>query len=95
MQVDQKQLHNLIPTESLEASSTFGIKKKLKVPFFKKKEEMVPTIDENYIFDEETTMSILVGFKHNKKVFCRRARGAWSVFDFVASKETTTTTPLK
>ena len=27
MQVDQKQLHNLIPTESLEASSTFGIKK--------------------------------------------------------------------
>ena len=37
MQVDQKQLHNLIPTESLEASSTFGIKKKLKVPFLKKR----------------------------------------------------------
>ena len=75
MQVDQKQLHNLIPTESLEASSTFGIKKKLKVPFFKKKEEMVPTIDENYIFDEETTMSILVGFKHNKKVLVQGLHG--------------------
>ena len=36
---------------------------------------MVPTIDENYIFDEETTMSILVGFKHNKKVLVQGLHG--------------------
>ena len=39
----------------------------MKVPGFKDKSTLVPNIDENYIFDEETTTSILVGFKFNKK----------------------------
>merc|ERR1711991_1147280 len=36
---------------------------------------MGPTIDENYIFDEETTTSILVGFKFNKKVLIQGLHG--------------------
>ena len=51
------------------------MKKKMKVPGFKDKSTLVPNIDENYIFDEETTTSILVGFKFNKKVLIQGLHG--------------------
>jgi cobaltochelatase CobS len=51
------------------------MKKKMKVPGFKEKSALVPIIDENYIFDEETTTSILVGFKFNKKVLIQGLHG--------------------
>ena len=47
----------------------------MKVPGFKEKSALVPIIDENYIFDEETTTSILVGFKFNKKVLIQGLHG--------------------
>ena len=47
----------------------------MKIPAFKDKSALVPALDENYIFDEETTTSILVGFKFNKKVLIQGLHG--------------------
>ena len=75
MQVDSKDIKKLSPDISIDSSLTFGMKKKMKVPGFKDKSSLVPTIDKNYIFDEETTTSILVGFKFNKKVLIQGLHG--------------------
>ena len=75
MQVDSKDIKKLSPDISIDSSLTFGMKKKMKVPGFKDKSALVPNIDENYIFDEETTTSILVGFKFNKKVLIQGLHG--------------------
>ena len=75
MQVDSKDIKKLSPDISIDSSLTFGMKKKMKVPGFKDKSDLVPTIDKNYIFDEETTTSILVGFKFNKKVLIQGLHG--------------------
>ena len=75
MQVDSKDIKKFSPDISIDSSLTFGMKKKMKVPGFKDKSALVPTIDENYIFDEETTTSILVGFKFNKKVLIQGLHG--------------------
>ena len=75
MQVDSKDIKKFSPDITIDSSLTFGMKKKMKVPGFKDKSALVPTIDENYIFDEETTTSILVGFKFNKKVLIQGLHG--------------------
>lgn len=75
MQVDSKDIKNFSPDISIDSSLIFGMKKKMKVPGFKDKSALVPNIDENYIFDEETTTSILVGFKFNKKVLIQGLHG--------------------
>ena len=49
----------------------FGIKKRIKVRHFSQKTEFVPEVDNSYIFDEITTLSILAGFNHNKRVFLK------------------------
>ena len=46
----------------------FGIKKRVAVSHFSKKTDLVPEIDKNYVFDEATTLSIIMGFKYNKRV---------------------------
>jgi len=75
MQVDSKKIKDFSPNVNKDVSSIFGMKKKMKVLGFKEKSALVPTIDENYIFDEETTTSILVGFKFNKKVLIQGLHG--------------------
>ena len=75
MQVDSKEIKDFSPDINIDVSSIFGMKKKMKVQGFKEKSALVPTIDENYIFDEETTTSILVGFKFNKKVLIQGLHG--------------------
>ena len=75
MQVDSKEIKDFSPDVDIDVSSIFGMKKKMKVPGFKEKSALVPTLDENYIFDEETTTSILVGFKFNKKVLIQGLHG--------------------
>ena len=75
MQVDSKEIKDFSPDANIDVSSIFGMKKKMKVLGFKEKSALVPTIDENYIFDEETTTSILVGFKFNKKVLIQGLHG--------------------
>jgi cobaltochelatase CobS len=53
----------------------FGIKKRIKVHHFSQKTELVPEIDKSYIFDEITTLSIIAGFNHNKRVLVQGLHG--------------------
>ena len=53
----------------------FGIKKRVKVRHFSHKTEFVPMIDNSYIFDEITTLSIIAGFNHNKRVLVQGLHG--------------------
>ena len=50
----------------------FGIKKRMSISCFKDKTDLVPEIDKGYVFDEKTTISILAGFKFNKKTHFRK-----------------------
>jgi cobaltochelatase CobS len=42
---------------------------------FEEKTEWVPEIDEGYIFDKNTTLSILAGFNHNRRVMVQGFHG--------------------
>ena len=63
------------PNEKLEVSDIFKIDSKMSVKGFKEKTEWVPEIDEGYIFDKETTLSILAGFNHNRRVMVQGFHG--------------------
>ena len=40
----------------------------MEVDGFSKRNELVPTLDPDYVFDAPTTLAILNGFSHSKKV---------------------------
>ena len=57
-----------LPDTTVSVSEVFGFESKLEVPAFKEKTEHVPDIDEDYLFDKQTTLAILAGFAHNRRV---------------------------
>jgi len=63
------------PDTTVDAGALFGIKTKLKVPAFKSGGEHVPDIDPAYRFDRETTLAILAGFAHNRRVMIQGYHG--------------------
>ena len=66
-------------TNKLDTSSytdeLFGIKKRISISHFSKRTDLVPKIDTNYVFDEATTLSIIMGFKYNKRVLVQGLHG--------------------
>ena len=60
---------NLNETINVSSAELFGIKTDFEVPQFLKKADHCPPIDKNYVFDEDTTVAILLGLKFNKRVF--------------------------
>ena len=74
MQVENNNI-NIRPQKQLDSSKVFGTSKKILVPYFSKKSELVPEVDEGYVFDDSTTTSILMGFKYNKKVLIQGLHG--------------------
>ena len=65
----------LKPDSKAYSDEVFGIKKRILIPFFSKKSDLVPEIDKGYVFDEITTLSILAGFKYNKRVLIQGFHG--------------------
>ena len=63
------------PSEKYSVSKTFGIDSKLIVKGFKEKSDWVPHIDNDYVFDKETTLSVLAGFEHNRRVMIQGYHG--------------------
>lgn len=53
----------------------FGIDSDIQVPAFSNRDAKVPEIDEAYIFDKNTTLAILAGFAHNKRVMIQGYHG--------------------
>ena len=63
------------PDHKFEVSEAFGIDSKISVKGFKEKTARVPEIDEGYIFDKDTTLAILAGFNHNRRVMIQGFHG--------------------
>ena len=59
---------NIEPDIKISVNQTFGIDTDMEVDGFSKRNELVPTLDPDYVFDAPTTLAILNGFSHNKKV---------------------------
>src|SRR5262245_8392118 len=65
----------LKPDKTVTAKAAFGIDSDMKVPAFSQKTEYVPEVDEAYRFDPQTTLAILAGFAHNRRVMVQGYHG--------------------
>ncbi len=63
------------PDTTVDVRATFGIESDLQVPAFSVREEHVPEHDSSYRFDKETTLAILAGFAHNRRVMIQGYHG--------------------
>ena len=64
------------PDIKLDVRQTFDIDVELKVPSFSNGNEYVPEIDSAYKFDKDTTLAILAGFSHNRRVMIQGYHGS-------------------
>jgi cobaltochelatase CobS len=64
-----------MPDITVSVRQTFGIDSDLQVPAFSKPNDYVPDIDEAYRFDRDTTLAILAGFAHNRRVMIQGYHG--------------------
>ena len=66
---------NIKPDIKISVNQTFGIDSNMEIEAFSKKNDYVPEIDKNYIFDRDTTLAILSGFAFNKRVLVQGYHG--------------------
>src|SRR6056297_2429647 len=59
---------NAKPTEEIAVREVFGIDTDMIVKGFAERSERVPEFDSTYKFDPDTTLAILAGFSHNRRV---------------------------
>ncbi len=64
-----------IPTVELSVRDTFEIDSDMVVKGFPEPAERVPLIDDTYRFDRDTTLAILAGFTHNRRVMIQGYHG--------------------
>ena len=60
--------HDNLPDHEVSVRDVFGIDSDLVVPAYKEASEHVPQIDSDYLFDKNTTLAILAGYAHNRRV---------------------------
>ena len=63
------------PDIRVDVRQTFSIDIEMQVPAFSQPNEYVPDLDENYRFDRDTTLAILAGFAHNRRVMIQGYHG--------------------
>ena len=63
------------PDTEVNARDVFGIDVDLMIPAFSEASDYVPTHDPNYQFDHDTTIAILAGFAHNRRVMVQGYHG--------------------
>jgi cobaltochelatase CobS len=64
-----------LPDTTVRVADMFGFASDLTVPAFSVRTEHVPDIDDAYRFDRETTLAILAGFAHNRRVMIQGYHG--------------------
>jgi cobaltochelatase CobS len=72
--VDKNLIRNE-PNTLINAKKAFDLSIDMKVPGYSEPDQYVPKIDNNYHFDEETTLAILAGFKFNRRVLIQGLHG--------------------
>ena len=63
------------PDSEIFVGDTFGFDSDLTVPAFSEPTDLVPAVEETYRFDRETTLAILAGFTHNRRVLIQGYHG--------------------
>ncbi len=63
------------PTKRLLVRETFGIYSDMEVMAFEEPSDRVPVLDPTYKFDPDTTLAILAGFSHNRRVMIQGYHG--------------------
>ena len=67
--------HIAAPDTTYSVRELFGIDSDLMVPGFSEASDYVPAIDADYQFDKDTTLAILAGFSHNRRVMIQGYHG--------------------
>lgn len=67
--------NNGMPDIKVSVRDVFGLDTDMEVPAFSSGHEHVPPLDEAYLFDYETTVTILAGFAHNRRVMVQGYHG--------------------
>ena len=63
------------PDHKVSAKEVFGIDLEMEVPAFAEPNDYVPPVDPAYRFNPETTLAILAGFTHNRRVMVQGYHG--------------------
>ena len=63
------------PDREISVREVFGLDTDMKCPAFSQADERVPDVDESYVFDPDTTLAILAGFAHNRRVMVQGYHG--------------------
>ena len=63
------------PDVMVNARDVFNIDIDMEIPAFSTASEYVPDRDETYVFDRDTTLAILAGFAHNRRVMIQGYHG--------------------
>ena len=66
---------DLAPDIRVNVREVFHIDQDLEVPAFSERTDYVPALDEDYRFDHDTTLAILAGFAHNRRVMIQGYHG--------------------
>ena len=64
-----------LPDLKRAARDLFKIDSDLEVPLFSATDEHVPPLDPDYVFDRDTTLALLAGFVHNRRVMVQGRHG--------------------
>ena len=75
MQVLQGHTGDGLPDMTVSVRQLFGIDSELEVPAYATPNEHVPDLDADYRFDAQTTLAILAGFAHNRRVMIQGYHG--------------------
>ena len=57
-----------LPDTTVSVREVFGIDSDIRVPAYSNGDAYVPDLDPDYLFDRDTTLAILAGFAHNRRV---------------------------
>jgi cobaltochelatase CobS len=74
-QVNGGELPTHSPDITLSVRQTFGFDTDMEVPAFSQGSDYVPEFDTAYRFDRDTTLAILAGFAHNRRVMIQGYHG--------------------
>ena len=63
------------PDKMVKVRDLFGIDSDMECPAFSEADERVPDLDPAYVFDADTTLAVLAGFAHNRRVMIQGYHG--------------------
>lgn len=75
MSKNMKDRPSSLPDITLSVRDTFSIDSDWEVPAYSTDDEHVPDLDPDYQFNRETTLAILAGFAHNRRVMVQGYHG--------------------